>query len=65
MQEAARYIDRLQSNLVCHIRTHGYPDRLKSHAGGSGSGNSGSSRYQDYEGIKRTLNSYATSQTRK
>lgn len=54
MQEAAKYIDHLQSNLICHIRTHGYPDRLKSFAA--------KSSYQDKDGIQTTLNSYLVGQ---
>ncbi|TRY74600.1 hypothetical protein TCAL_00592 [Tigriopus californicus] len=57
MQEAAKYIDHLQSNLICHIRTHGYPDRLKSFAA--------KSSYQDKDGIQTTLNSYLVGQGRR
>jgi hypothetical protein len=39
MKEAAKYIDQLQNNLICRIRTHGYPEKLKSSSAVGGNGN--------------------------
>lgn len=58
MQEAAKYIDKLQNNLICHIRTHGYPDKLKSVAGRN-------AMNHDREGIRRTVESYIVSNNKK
>jgi hypothetical protein len=62
MREAARYIDKLQNNVVCRIRTHGYPDNLKNFAGSSSSSSrSSSSAYQDGDAIRRTVEAYVVS----
>ena len=74
MQEAAKYIDQLQNNLVCHIRTHGYPDQMKRTAASSSSSSSSSgknindrissnsgnsgSMFDDGDSIKKNLESY-------
>jgi len=55
MEEAAKYIERLQTNLIGHIRTHGYPEKLKS-CGGTNSNNSGQS--DDRDSIRRTVDNY-------
>ena len=49
MQEAARYIDKLQNNLICHIRTHGYPEKIRKKAGTGA---------QDGDSIKKTVEAY-------
>ena len=54
MEEAAKYIERLQTNLIGHIRTHGYPEKLKSCGGNSN--NSGQS--DDRDSIRRTVDNY-------
>ena len=49
MEAAAKYIESLQNNLVGQIRTHGYPDKLKSF----------SNRSDDYDSIRRAVDNYA------
>merc|ERR1712020_440121 len=46
MKEAAKYIDQLQNSLICRIRTHDFPEKLKS------SSTTSSSSDQDSESIK-------------
>ncbi len=71
MHEAARYIDQLQNNLVCHIRTHGYPEKMRkevvakdrvnnnnSNSGGGGGG------FEDSDSIKKNLDSYIASSSK-
>ena len=56
MHGAASYIDQLQNSLICRIRTHGLPERLKAHsAGGS------HSHHQSQDSIKKTVESYVVS----
>ena len=49
MEAAAKYIETLQNNLVGQIRTHGYPDKLKSF----------SNRSDDFDSIRRAVDNYA------
>ena len=56
MEEAAKYIEKLQTNLIGHIRTHGYPEKLKSCGGGSS--NSSSGQADDRDSIRRAVDSY-------
>ncbi len=49
MEAAAKYIEKLQNNLVGHIRTHGYPDKLKSY----------SNNCDDQASIRRAVDNYA------
>ena len=51
MKEAAKYIDQLQNSLICRIRTHGFPDKLKSSSPTSSSD-------QDSESIKSAVQAY-------
>jgi hypothetical protein len=51
MEAAAKYIEKLQNNLVGQIRTHGYPEKLKSF--------SNQNRNDDHASIKRAVDSYA------
>ena len=55
MEEAAKYIEKLQTNLIGHIRTHGYPDKLKSC---SGVNNTSSGQSDDRDSIRRTVDNY-------
>lgn len=55
MEEAAKYIERLQSNLIGHIRTHGYPEKLKS-SGGANNNNTGLG--DDRDSIQRAVDNY-------
>lgn len=50
MEAAAKYIETLQNNLVGQIRTHGYPDKLKSFS---------VTRADDYDSIRRAVDNYA------
>uniref|UniRef100_A0A0K2UU30 BHLH domain-containing protein n=1 Tax=Lepeophtheirus salmonis TaxID=72036 RepID=A0A0K2UU30_LEPSM len=52
IEEANRYIEKLHSHLVCQIRTHGFPDKLKSHAGRSTANDSN-------DDISRAIKSFA------
>ena len=52
MKAASKYIDHLQSSLICKIRTHGYPEKLKPKGVPGGGG------LQDSESIKQAVNSY-------
>ena len=54
MEEAAAYIEKLQNNLIGQIRTHGYPEKLKSN-GVVGTGSSGK---DDRETIRRNVDKY-------
>lgn len=49
MEAAAKYIETLQNNLIGQIRTHGYPEKLKSFSKGS----------DDYDSIRRAVDNYA------
>lgn len=51
MEAAAKYIETLQNNLVGQIRTHGYPDKLKSYSNRNGS--------DDYDSIRKAVDNYA------
>ena len=53
MEEAAKYIERLQTNLIGHIRTHGYPEKLKTSGGVNNSGQT-----DDRDSIRRTVDNY-------
>ena len=53
MKEAAKYIDQLQNSLICRIRTHGYPDKLK-----SADANANGFNNQDSESIKSAVQAY-------
>ena len=55
MEEAAKYIEKLQSNLIGHIRTHGYPEKIKSYGGVNGN-NAGLS--DDRDNIRRVVDNY-------
>ena len=59
MKEAAKYIDQLQNSLICRIRTHGFPDKLKS-SSSSSSSSSGAACHgnQDSESIKSAVQTY-------
>ena len=50
MKEAAKYIDQLQNSLICRIRTHGFPDKLKSSDSANGN--------QDSDSIKSAVQAY-------
>ena len=54
MEAAAKYIETLQTNLVGQIRTHGYPDKLKSYS-------SSTNRADDFDSIRRAVDNYASS----
>ena len=53
MEEAAKYIEKLQTNLIGHIRTHGYPEKLKTSGGVNNSGQT-----DDRDSIRRTVDNY-------
>ena len=53
MEEAAAYIEKLQNNLIGQIRTHGYPDKLRSY------GSSGAK--DDRETIQQNVDKYVCS----
>jgi len=55
MKEAAKYIDHLQDSLVCHIRTHGYPEKMKRSVDGGRGGKKPGDSGQD---IKNVVESY-------
>ncbi len=55
MKEAAKYIDQLQNNLICRIRTHGYPEKLKSN---NRSQQQQQQQHQDSESIKNAVQAY-------
>ena len=57
MKEAAKYIDQLQNSLICRIRTHGFPDKLKSSSSSSSSG-AACHGNQDSESIKSAVQAY-------
>ncbi len=62
MHEAAKYIDQLQSNLVCHIRTHGYPDKMRQQQQQvEAARSSRGAGFEDSESIKKNLDSYIAS----
>ena len=52
MNGAAKYIDQLQNSLVCRIRTHGFPDKLKAYSGNG----------QDSQSIRSSVDSYIVNQ---
>ena len=53
MKEAAKYIDQLQNSLICRIRTHGFPEKLKSAAADTAASNDDSG-----ESIKSAVQTY-------
>ena len=53
MKEAAKYIDQLQNSLICRIRTHGFPEKLKSAAADTAASNDVSG-----ESIKSAVQTY-------
>ena len=53
MEEAAKYIEKLQTNLIGHIRPHGYPEKLKNSGGVNNSGQT-----DDRDSIRRTVDNY-------
>lgn len=55
MEEAARYIEKLQNNLIGQIRTHGYPEKLRKF---SVRASSGSAMADDRDTIRNTVDNY-------
>ena len=55
MEEAAKYIEKLQSNLIGHIRTHGYPEKLKSYGSST---NSTGTLSDDRDSIRKVVDNY-------
>lgn len=55
MEEAAKYIEKLQSNLIGHIRTHGYPEKIKT-CGGVNNNTAGLA--DDRDSIRRAVDNY-------
>ena len=56
MEEAAKYIEKLQSNLIGHIRTHGYPEKLKAYKGSMNKNNAGLD--DDRDSIRKAVDNY-------
>ena len=51
MEHAAAYIERLQNNLIGQIRTHGYPEKLRTTGLATGA-------LDDRETIKKNVDKY-------
>ena len=58
MEHAAAYIEKLQNNLIGQIRTHGYPEKLRTVAPGLTSVGGGGGSLDDRETIKRNVDKY-------
>ena len=58
MEHAAAYIEKLQNNLIGQIRTHGYPEKLKTIGVATGTP---SGSLDDRETIKRNVDKYVCS----